>query len=179
MDKILEENYFVFNNDQINKESDTQAKKYSHIQTQTDIDIIEILETGPFEYISIQPESQIVKSSNFTQTEIDTNIKTTEKETQTEIQTQTNIEVPNEEIIKKLRLDLENSKNYNQKLLNENMKLLKNFNEMVTLVNTIIKIDSSNPNIEEIKSKLAVLVNREIRLHMAFPFVSFLSRYSK
>ncbi len=177
MDKIIEENYFIFNNNQINKESNTHNKTYSSIQTQTDIDVIEILETGPFEYISIQSTPQIVKSDNSTQTDTNVTTETNEKNTQTE--DLSDVEVTNEETIKKLKADLEKSKSYNQKLLNENMKLLKNFNEMVTLVNTIIKIDSSNPNIEEIKTKLAILVNREIRLHTAFPFISFLSRYSK
>lgn len=73
-----------------------------------------------------------------------------------------------------------------ENLLSENTVLrIKNTNlekDLVTVSNLLkqfASINKDNPKVEEIKTQLALIVNREIRQHHAFPFVSFINRFSK
>ncbi len=166
MNNIIEENYFHLSNCQI--------KKCVNIETQTEFDQFENADALDFEYINCNYDEN--KPNKSIQTDIVLNI---------DVNTQTDIfglglSLDFDLVQKNIRLekDLENEKKYNQKLLAENLKLIKDFKEIMFLVNSLVKIDSSNPNIEEIKNKLVLIVNREIRMHLAFPFVN-LSRYSK
>lgn len=164
MDNKIEENYFHLNNSKI--------KKCIGVETQTIYEIFEHPDSLGFEYIDFKPNKQ---NKNI-QTDIVLNI---------DVNTQTDIfglglSLDFDLVQKNIQIekDLEKEKKYNQKLLAENLKLIKDFKEIMYLVNSLVKIDSSNPNIEEIKNKLVLIVNREIRMHLAFPFVN-LSRYSK
>lgn len=61
----------------------------------------------------------------------------------------------------------------------KNASLERNIKDISGLLNSFMKIDVSNPKIDQIRNQLTILVNRELRLHHAVPFMSFLSKYSK
>lgn len=61
----------------------------------------------------------------------------------------------------------------------KNASLERNIKDISGLLNSFMKINIDNPKIDEIRNQLTVLVNRELRLHHAVPFMSFLSKYSK
>jgi len=60
----------------------------------------------------------------------------------------------------------------NLKLKQQINNLTTNFNELLQLVSNLIKIDSSNSEIETIKRNLTIIVNRELRMKYAFPFIN-------
>lgn len=57
----------------------------------------------------------------------------------------------------------------------KNLRLEKNFKEICNLLVMFTKIDVENPEIDKIRRQLTILVNRELRMHYAFPFVNILS----
>ena len=59
-----------------------------------------------------------------------------------------------------------------QKLKNDYNTLNNELKEVATLVAALAKVSDANPNIDKIKSNLALLVNREIRRHNPIPFIS-------
>lgn len=56
-------------------------------------------------------------------------------------------------------------------------KLDDNFNKVSNLLKHFIAIDKENPQLDEIKMQLALIVNRELRQHHAFPFISFMNKF--
>lgn len=59
----------------------------------------------------------------------------------------------------------------------DNGKLKENYNELMQLVMLITKLDTDHPDIELIRNKLTLLVNREIRLKYAFPFTTIFNKF--
>jgi hypothetical protein len=59
------------------------------------------------------------------------------------------------------------------------IKLENNQNELFKLLANITKIQTVNPEINLIKTQLTLMVNRELRQKLPFPFVNILSKYSK
>lgn len=57
----------------------------------------------------------------------------------------------------------------------KNSRLEKNFKEICNLLVMFTKIDVENPEIDKIRRQLTILVNRELRMNYAFPFVNLLS----
>jgi len=55
--------------------------------------------------------------------------------------------------------------------------LESNFNTVSNLLKHFVTIDKENPKLDEIKMQLALIVNRELRQHHAFPFVSFMNKF--
>ena len=58
------------------------------------------------------------------------------------------------------------------KLKNENVRLTHEIKEIATLVAVIAKVSDPDPNIDKIKENMALIVNREIRMHKPIPFIS-------
>jgi len=63
-------------------------------------------------------------------------------------------------------------KKENIKLKQQITNVTNNFNELLQLVSHLVKIDNLNPEIESIKRNLTIIVNRELRLKYAFPFIN-------
>lgn len=61
----------------------------------------------------------------------------------------------------------------------DNKKIKQNYNELLQLVMLITKLDINNPDIDIIRNKLTILVNREIRLKYVFPFTNIFSKILK
>jgi hypothetical protein len=125
----------------------------------------------------IQIKKKIIKNDNETQTE--NNILNTNNETQTEnnilntnneTQTENNILNTNSELseINILKIEIESLKI-------KNLRLEGNFKEICNLLVMFTKIDIQNPEIDKIRRQLTILVNRELRMNYAFPFVNILS----
>jgi hypothetical protein len=57
--------------------------------------------------------------------------------------------------------------------------LEKNFDTVSNLLKHFVVIDKENPKLDEIKTQLALVVNRELRQHHVFPFISFINKFSK
>jgi hypothetical protein len=89
-----------------------------------------------------------------------------------EIKTYKQQEVINNKKINELEIELHTLKI-------KNASLERNIKDISGLLNSFMKINIDNPKIDEIRNQLTVLVNRELRLHHAVPFMSFLSKYSK
>jgi hypothetical protein len=64
----------------------------------------------------------------------------------------------------------------NIKLSNDNTRLINSFNEVSKLLVNFTKININCPEIEDIKTKLTILINRELRMKCPFPFTSILSK---
>jgi hypothetical protein len=58
------------------------------------------------------------------------------------------------------------------KAKNENVRLTNNIKEIATLISVIAKVSDPDPNLEKVKENLALIVNREIRMHKPIPFIS-------
>ncbi len=58
----------------------------------------------------------------------------------------------------------------------KNSRLETNFKEICNLLVMFTKIDIQNPEIDKIRRQLTILVNRELRMNYAFPFVNILSK---
>lgn len=63
-------------------------------------------------------------------------------------------------------------KKENAKLKQHLANITTNFNELVQLVSKLTKLDNTNPEIDQIKRNLTIIVNRELRLKYAFPFIN-------
>lgn len=61
----------------------------------------------------------------------------------------------------------------------KNTNLEKDLATVSNLLKQFASINKDNPQVEEIKTQLALIVNREIRQHHVFPFISFINRFSK
>jgi len=61
----------------------------------------------------------------------------------------------------------------------KNTNLEKDLTTVSNLLKQFASINKDNPQVEEIKTQLALIVNREIRQHHVFPFISFINRFSK
>lgn len=89
-----------------------------------------------------------------------------------EVQTDLNIDVEkiplNEHLTKIKELEVEINT-----LKIKNASLERNLKDISSLINSFMKIDVSNPKIEQIRNQLIILLNREIRMHHAVPFMSF------
>jgi hypothetical protein len=121
---------------------------------------------------STQTEN-ICKIEQSTQTE---NICKIEQSTQTEqIEQSTQTEIIKENIA------LNKYKEDNIILKIKNSKLENDYKELIVLISSFIKIDNFNKDIDinNIKEKLALLVNRQVRKHNIFPFINILHNYSK
>lgn len=59
-----------------------------------------------------------------------------------------------------------------EKLKSDNMKLLNDIKEISKIISVMAKINEKDVDIDTIKKKLTVLVNREIRMHHAIPFIN-------
>ena len=57
----------------------------------------------------------------------------------------------------------------------KNCRLENNFKDICNLLVMFTKIDVENPEIDKIRRQLTILVNRELRMNYAFPFVNLLS----
>ena len=58
------------------------------------------------------------------------------------------------------------------KLKNENVRLTHDIKEIANLVAVVAKVSDPDPNIDKVKENLAIIVNREIRMHKPIPFIS-------
>ncbi|MEX0595892.1 MAG: hypothetical protein WD512_05260 [Candidatus Paceibacterota bacterium] len=74
----------------------------------------------------------------------------------------------------------DNNENLNLELSALRIKytnLEKNFTTVSNLLKNFVAIDKENPQLDEIKIQLALIVNRELRQHHAFPFISFVNKF--
>jgi hypothetical protein len=68
--------------------------------------------------------------------------------------------------------ELEQLKKEVTKLKNENIRLTHQIKEIANIIAVIAKVSGPEPNIDKIKENLAIIVNREIRMHKPIPFIS-------
>jgi hypothetical protein len=87
--------------------------------------------------------------------------------------TQTEIQMQFDERKNDIIHQLENEINV---LKIKNAKLETNFREISGLLASFTKIDTDNPELDTIRQKLILLLNRELRMNYAFPFSNILSK---
>jgi len=157
-DIIVKDNYFEENNSKIRTSDDSEDFTLVSIKNSVSLENLLRLENKSLQstYIDIG-----------IQTTIDDNIQ--EKFS---IEFYKEKDVANIKKIKELEVELNTMKI-------KNASLEKNIKDISGLLNSFMKIDIANPKIDQIRNQLAVLINRELRLHHAVPFMSFLSKYSK
>jgi septal ring factor EnvC (AmiA/AmiB activator) len=68
--------------------------------------------------------------------------------------------------------EIEQLKKELSKAKSENARLTQNIIEIANLIAVIAKVSDPDPNLEKVKEKLALIVNREIRMHKPIPFIS-------
>ena len=68
--------------------------------------------------------------------------------------------------------EIERLKKEVAKLKNENIRLTHEIKEIANLVAVVAKVSDPDPNIDKVKENLALIVNREIRMHKPIPFIS-------
>jgi len=68
--------------------------------------------------------------------------------------------------------ELERLKKEVTKLKNENVRLTHQLKDIANLVAVVAKVSDPDPNIDKIKENMAIIVNREIRMHKPIPFIS-------
>lgn len=68
-----------------------------------------------------------------------------------------------------------------EKLKNDYEKLEKNFRDVVQLLSIVTKtyIDPNTKEFESIRTQILLLMNRELRMRFAFPFVNILGKFGK
>jgi hypothetical protein len=69
-------------------------------------------------------------------------------------------------------INMENLSNELTALRIKNSNLEKDLSTVSNLLKQYASINKDNPQVDEIKTKLALIVNREIRQHHVFPFIS-------
>lgn len=150
------------------------------------------------ESIKVQDDFEYISNTNILKNlctldnnnETDANINYVNKKVNSETQTDNfNIKTDNlynfnESQINELKIKielLEKEKNIlqlqNIKLTNNNTRLVNSFNEVSKLLVNFTKININTPEIDDIKAKLTVLVNRELRMKCPFPFINILSKF--
>lgn len=67
----------------------------------------------------------------------------------------------------------------NQVLKIKNANLERNVKELTELLSTYMKVDCSNIETEQLKNRMTILLNRELRMNYPMPFSSVLSKCSK
>jgi hypothetical protein len=87
--------------------------------------------------------------------------------------TQTEIQMEFDERKNDIIRQLENEINV---LKIKNAKLETNFRDISGLLASFTKIDTDNPELDTIRQKLIILLNRELRMNYAFPFSNILSK---
>lgn len=80
-----------------------------------------------------------------------------------------------------IQTDNLNTKEYIEKLEKDYEKLEKSFRDVVQLLSVVTKtyIDTNNSELDNIRNQVLILMNRELRMRFAFPFVNFLGKYNK
>jgi len=68
--------------------------------------------------------------------------------------------------------EIERLKKELAKTKNENMRLTNDLKEIANLVAVVAKVSDPDPDIDKVKENLAIIVNREIRMHKPIPFIS-------
>lgn len=106
--------------------------------------------------------------------EIKKEIKLLDNETQTDI-INNDVLNKNTENMNHLLSEIDILKSEIASLKIKNSRLEKNFKEICNLLVIFTKIDVENPEVDKIRRQLTILVNRELRMNYAFPFVSLLS----
>lgn len=89
----------------------------------------------------------------------------------TDNQTQTQTDIINNEF----PFEIDVLKSEIESLKIKNSRLEKNFKDISNLLVMFTKIDIKNPEVDKIRRQLTILVNRELRMNYAFPFVNLLS----
>lgn len=112
----------------------------------------------------IEIKKQIEKKDNETQTDTEIDNKY--------INTSSNTNISNNQ---GLISEFDMLKSEIESLKIKNSRLETNFKEICNLLVMFTKIDVENPEIDKIRRQLTILVNRELRMHYAFPFVNLLS----
>ena len=123
------------------------------------------------DYILIQRITNNIENKteeNTNKTEENTN-KTDDNTNKTE----ENINKPSE-ILNMLKMNKLLSYN-NNNLLSENLRLKNENNELLQLLNNIIKTDPDNKDYYKIKVKIISKINRDLRTKCLFPFNNLLS----
>lgn len=70
-------------------------------------------------------------------------------------------------------------KQENEILRIKNVNLERNMKELTSLVSDYMKLNVDNIDIEYLRNKMTILLNRELRMNYPMPFSSILSKYSK
>ena len=168
-DIIVKENYFDENN-KITTSEDSDEFTVVSIKNSISLENLLKLEKSNSNYI---PNNENINQDNS---------KISDNHVNTHVQTDNNI---HQEIEYYKKKDYMNVKKINELQLEldtlkiKNASLEKNIKDISGLLNSFMKINIENPKIDQIRNQLTVLVNRELRLHHAVPFMSFLSKYSK
>lgn len=88
-------------------------------------------------------------------------------------------------IFNEVEIQTDEDKNFNllrqenQVLKIKNANLERNVKELTALINDYMKINSSNIDVENLKNKITILLNRELRMNYPMPFSNILSKCSK
>lgn len=104
---------------------------------------------------------------------IDNNTQT-EKDDDTQLLNTKNI-INDTELLEQNLSEINILKSEIEALKIKNCRLESNFKDICNLLVMFTKIDIKNLEIDKIRRQLTILVNRELRMNYAFPFVNILS----